>query len=67
MVFTIEPMVNEGTFRITTDDDRWTARTADGKLSAQYEHTIAVTPDGRECVILGNKSPTRPAWPDESS
>lgn len=46
MVFTIEPMINEGTFRITTDDDEWTARTADGKLSAQYEHTIAVTADG---------------------
>ncbi|MNC84126.1 Methionine aminopeptidase [compost metagenome] len=46
MVFTIEPMINEGTFRITIDDDQWTARTADGRLSAQYEHTIAVTPDG---------------------
>lgn len=46
MVFTIEPMINEGTFRIKIDDDRWTARTADGKLSAQYEHTIAITQDG---------------------
>lgn len=46
MVFTIEPMLNEGTFRITIDDDQWTARTADGKLSAQYEHTIAITSDG---------------------
>lgn len=46
MVFTVEPMINEGTFRITIDDDQWTARTADGKLSAQYEHTIAVTQDG---------------------
>lgn len=46
MVFTIEPMVNEGTFRIAIDDDQWTARTADGKLSAQYEHTIAITSDG---------------------
>lgn len=46
MVFTIEPMINEGTFRITIDDDEWTARTADGKLSAQYEHTIAITADG---------------------
>ncbi|QUL52403.1 type I methionyl aminopeptidase [Paenibacillus tritici] len=46
MVFTIEPMINEGTYRITIDDDEWTARTADGKLSAQYEHTIAVTADG---------------------
>lgn len=46
MVFTIEPMINQGTFRITIDDDEWTARTADGKLSAQFEHTIAVTADG---------------------
>ncbi|MNW34637.1 methionyl aminopeptidase [Fontibacillus panacisegetis] len=46
MVFTIEPMINEGTFRITIDDDDWTARTADGKLSAQFEHTIALTADG---------------------
>ncbi|MEC2345716.1 type I methionyl aminopeptidase [Paenibacillus sp. MB22_1] len=46
MVFTIEPMINEGTFRIVIDDDGWTARTADGKLSAQFEHTIALTADG---------------------
>lgn len=46
MVFTIEPMINEGTYRITIDDDDWTARTADGKLSAQFEHTIALTADG---------------------
>lgn len=46
MVFTIEPMINEGTFRISIDEDGWTARTADGKLSAQYEHTIALTSDG---------------------
>ncbi|MNC40665.1 Methionine aminopeptidase [compost metagenome] len=46
MVFTIEPMINEGTYRITIDDDDWTARTADGKLSAQFEHTIALTAEG---------------------
>ena len=46
MVFTIEPMINEGTYRMTVDNDGWTARTADGKLSAQYEHTIAITRDG---------------------
>ncbi|WP_223066483.1 type I methionyl aminopeptidase [Paenibacillus caui] len=46
MVLTIEPMINEGTYRITIDDDEWTARTVDGKLSAQYEHTIAITADG---------------------
>ncbi|WP_435925053.1 type I methionyl aminopeptidase [Paenibacillus sp. DYY-L-2] len=46
MVFTIEPMINQGTFRIKIDQDGWTARTADGKLSAQFEHTIALTADG---------------------
>lgn len=46
MVFTIEPMLNVGSFWMTIDDDGWTARTADGSLSAQYEHTIAITADG---------------------
>lgn len=46
MVFTIEPMLNIGTYQVSLDDDGWTARTADGSLSAQYEHTIAVTADG---------------------
>nr|WP_281069374.1 type I methionyl aminopeptidase [Paenibacillus shirakamiensis] len=46
MVFTIEPMINEGTYSISIDEDGWTARTTDGKLSAQYEHTIAITADG---------------------
>lgn len=46
MVFTVEPMINEGTFRIQIDNDGWTARTADGKWSAQYEHTIAITEAG---------------------
>ncbi|KIL35494.1 methionine aminopeptidase [Cohnella kolymensis] len=46
MVITIEPMLNIGTYHCTIDPDGWTARTADGKLSAQYEHTIAITKDG---------------------
>lgn len=46
MVLTIEPMVNVGTFRLKVDDNQWTARTLDGKLSAQYEHTLAITKDG---------------------
>ncbi|WP_145334014.1 type I methionyl aminopeptidase [Paenibacillus xylanexedens] len=46
MVITIEPMLNIGTFRSKLDSDGWTARTLDGSLSAQYEHTIAVTADG---------------------
>lgn len=46
MVLTIEPMVNVGTYRLKVDDNQWTARTLDGKLSAQYEHTLAITKDG---------------------
>lgn len=50
MVFTIEPMINEGTPEIRILEDGWTIVTADGGLSAQYEHTVAVTADG--CEIL---------------
>ena len=51
MVFTIEPMVNLGTCEIFIDDGNgWTAYTDDGKLSAQWEVTVAVTEDG--CEIL---------------
>ena len=50
MTFTIEPMINQGDFRSVILDDDWTAVTADGKLSAQFEHTIAVTEDGVEIM-----------------
>ncbi|MBG9794850.1 methionine aminopeptidase [Paenibacillus dendritiformis] len=46
MVITIEPMLNEGTPEMWIDDDGWTARTWDGRLSAQYEHTVAITKHG---------------------
>lgn len=46
MVITIEPMLNVGTWRSKIEADGWTARTRDGSLSAQYEHTIAITKDG---------------------
>lgn len=46
MVFTIEPMINIGDYKMKMDNNGWTARTIDGKLSAQYEHTIAITKDG---------------------
>lgn len=46
MVITIEPMINVGTYHMKIDDNEWTARTVDGKLSAQYEHTLAITKDG---------------------
>lgn len=46
MVFTIEPMLNTGSHRARVEADGWTARTIDGGLSAQFEHTIAITAEG---------------------
>ena len=46
MTIAIEPMVNEGTHHVRVLGDKWTVQTLDGKLSAHFEHTIAVTPDG---------------------
>lgn len=54
MTFTIEPMINEGTYRLKVLEDDWTAVTLDGKLSAQYEHTIAVTEEGYEIMTVQN-------------
>jgi len=51
MIFTIEPMINEGKPRVKVDEsDGWTARTVDQKLSAQFEHTILVTDTGYEVL-----------------
>lgn len=46
MVLTIEPMINTGTYHMKMDNNKWTSRTRDGGLSAQYEHTLAITADG---------------------
>ncbi|MCX7859847.1 MAG: type I methionyl aminopeptidase [Chloroflexus sp.] len=46
MVFTIEPMINAGKATTKVDRDGWTVRTADGKRSAQFEHTLAITEEG---------------------
>ena len=52
MVFTVEPMINQGTHRVSTQPDGWTVITNDRKLSAQFEHTVAVTGDGFEVLTL---------------
>ena len=52
MVFTIEPMLNQGVRTVRTEDDGWTVTTADGKLSAQFEHSVGVTADGAEIFTL---------------
>jgi len=46
MVFAIEPMVNQGTYRVEILRDGWTVVTADGKLSAHFEHSVAITENG---------------------
>jgi methionyl aminopeptidase len=46
MVFTIEPMINQGRRSVKTEDDGWAVVTKDGSLSAQFEHTVAVTATG---------------------
>ncbi len=52
MVFTIEPMVNIGGYDVRTLQDGWTAVTADGSLSAQWEHTVRVTEDGVDILTM---------------
>ena len=52
MTIAIEPMVNEGVKEVETLKDGWTTVTADGKLSAHFEHTVAVTPDGPVILTL---------------
>lgn len=52
MVFTIEPMLNQGRRAVRTEEDGWTVVTEDGKLSAQFEHTVAVTREGVRVLTL---------------
>ena len=59
MVFTIEPMINTGSYRVKVLDDGWTAVTVDGGLSAQWEHTIRVTEDGHEILTAYEEQRTR--------
>ncbi len=72
MTFTIEPMINQGVPDVVIEDDGWTARTGDGGLSAQYEHTLEVTEDGVRVLTVQNdegrwEPPGRwapPGWDD---
>lgn len=52
MTIAIEPMINEGTYEVRVLDDEWTTVTKDGKLSAHFEHTVAITPDGPKIMTL---------------
>ncbi|MGQ9732954.1 MAG: type I methionyl aminopeptidase [Candidatus Zipacnadales bacterium] len=59
MTLAIEPMVAEGTWRIIRDPDQWTYRTADGKLSAHFEHTVEVTRGAPRILTAEDSAPSR--------
>jgi len=60
MCFTVEPMINAGTWKTVIDPiDKWTVRTYDRRLSAQFEHTILVTEKGPEILTLTQNGPQR--------
>ncbi len=55
MIFTIEPMINEGDYETRMLNDGWTAVTKDKKLSAQFEHTVGITETGYEIFTQSKK------------
>ena len=54
MTIAVEPMVTEGTYDVRVLKDRWTTVTADGKLSAHYENTLAITRGDPEILTVCN-------------
>ena len=62
MIFTVEPMINAGRREIREMADGWTIVTKDHSLSAQWEHTVLVTPTGYEVLTLSAGSPPPPAF-----
>ncbi|MGO8116565.1 type I methionyl aminopeptidase [Rhizobium leguminosarum] len=66
MIFTIEPMINLGRPHVKVLADGWTAVTRDRSLSAQYEHTVGVTPDGCEIFTLSPGGLDRPGLPSHN-
>jgi methionyl aminopeptidase len=62
MIFTIEPMINEGVYDSKMLNDGWTAVTKDKKLSAQFEHTVGITDTGYEIFTLSKKELNYPPY-----
>ena len=62
MIFTIEPMINEGQYETKVLNDGWTAVTKDKKLSAQFEHTVGITDNGYEIFTTSNKGLDYPPY-----
>jgi len=65
MIFTIEPMINTGTWQVKLLADGWTAVTRDRGLSAQFEHSVGVTADGVEIFTLSPAGLTKPPYSGE--
>ena len=61
-VFTIEPMICMGTNSVVTWPDNWTATTADGLLTAQFEHTLLITEDGVDVLTKKIESSPKYFW-----
>ena len=62
MVFTVEPMINQGIYQTKLLKDGWTAVTKDKQLSAQFEHTVGVTKDGYEIFTKSKKNYKEPPY-----
>ena len=62
MIFTVEPMINEGMYNTKLMKDGWTAVTRDKLLSAQFEHTVGVTEDGFEIFTKSKKKYDQPPY-----
>ena len=62
MIFTVEPMINEGIYDTKLLNDGWTAVTKDKSLSAQFEHTVGVTKDGFEIFTNSKKKYEQPTY-----
>ena len=62
MIFTIEPMINEGDYKTKMLNDGWTAVAKDKKLSAQFEHTIGITDSGYEVFTLSKNGLDKPPY-----
>ena len=62
MIFTIEPMINLGTWQVKVLEDGWTAVTKDRSLSAQFEHSLGVTDTGYEIFTLSPRGLDKPPY-----
>jgi methionyl aminopeptidase len=67
MIFTVEPMINAGRREVRAMGDGWTVKTKDRSLTAQWEHTVLVTPTGYEILTVSSGMPAPPAFIDATT